>query len=345
MNFGWQNLRWRLAKTMGFGFLYRFKQTLWQILRRADPPRSPFVRGMPEAGGFDLSRLPIKLVLTGSILLLSSCTLLDPNAVGKDSPHLLLGKPSPATVFNANDYLIVRPQYALSYNRSKGIANWASWQLNQAWLGDLPRPEFEPDLSLPQGWYQVKTSDYTGSGFDRGHIIPAADRNKTAADSKSVFLMTNILPQAPDNNQGPWERLESYCRLLARQGKELYVVAGSAGIGGTGMKGKRTVLANGAVTIPASLWKIVVVLDRPGLTLDSITETTPIIAVLMPNQQGIKETNWTSYRTSIDAIEQLTGYDFLSNVAEPIQASLEAKPALAAQPLFLKVNNQQGKIQ
>lgn len=264
------------------------------------------------------------------LLLLSCTTLLNPNAAGRSSPHLLLGKPSPATLFNANDYLVIRPQYALAYSRDKGIPNWASWQLNQAWLGDLPRPEFEPDLSLPRGWHQVNPSDYTGSGFDRGHLIPAADRNKTAADSKSVFLMSNIFPQAPDNNQGPWEKLESYCRKLVRQGKELYIVAGSAGIGGTGMKGKRTTLAQGAVTVPSAFWKIVVVLDRPGLTLDSITETTPIIAVLMPNQQGIKETSWTSYRTSIDAIEQLTGYDFLSNLAEPIQSVLEAKPALAA---------------
>lgn len=266
-----------------------------------------------------------------SILLLSGCTLLNPNAVGRSNPHLLLGKPSNATLFNANDYLVLRPQYALSYNRDRGISNWASWQLNQNWLGDLPRPEFETDLALPQDWYRVKPSDYTGSGFDRGHLIPAADRNKTTADSESVFLMSNILPQAPDNNQGPWERLESYCRMLARQGKELYIVAGSAGIGGTGMKGKQTTLANGAVTVPATLWKIVVVLERPGLTLDSIMQTTPIIAVLMPNQQGIKETNWTSYRTSIDAIEQLTGYDFLSNLDEPIQAVLEAK-SVAARP-------------
>lgn len=266
------------------------------------------------------------LLMGSAIILLSGCaTLLNPAAIGQNSPHLLLGKPSPATIFNAKDYLIVRPQYVLAYNRDKGIPNWASWQLNQDWLGELPRPSFEVDASLPQGWYQVQPNDYSGSGFDRGHVIPAADRNRNAADSESVFLMTNILPQAPDNNQGPWERLESYCRDLVRQGKELYIIAGSAGEGGMGIKGKRTTIGKGKIAVPATLWKIVVVLDRPGLSIDSITATTPVLAVIVPNRQGIKETSWQSYRTSIDAIEALTGYDFLSNLPEPVEALIEAK--------------------
>lgn len=259
------------------------------------------------------------------ILLLTSCTaLLDP-IVAQNSPHLMLGKPSPATRFNAKDYLILRSQYALSYHRDRGIPNWASWQLNQSWLGNLPRPSFTADASLPQGWYQVAPNDYTGSGFDRGHLVPAADRNRTGTDSQAVFLMTNILPQAPDNNQGPWERLESACREMVRQGKELYIIAGSVGEGGTGLKGNRSTIGKGQIAVPAALWKIVVVLDRPGLGIESVTEQTPVIAVLMPNEQGIKELNWQRYRTSIDAIEQRTGYDFLSNLPESIQASLEAK--------------------
>lgn len=121
------------------------------------------------------------------------------------NPHLLLGNPSnaTATVTTPDNYLITRPQYALSYNRNKGIPNWTAWQLNKNWLGSLPRPPFTPDTTLPNGWYQVKPNDYSGSGFDRGHMVPAADRNKTEANSKAVFLMTNIIPQAPDNNQGP----------------------------------------------------------------------------------------------------------------------------------------------
>ncbi len=266
-------------------------------------------------------------LLLGSmiVILLSSCTALLNPIVGQSSPHLMLGKPSNATHFNAKDYLIVRSQYVLSYNRDRGIPNWASWQLNQSWLGDLPRASFTADSELPQGWYQVEPNDYTGSGFDRGHLVPAADRNRTESDSRSVFLMTNILPQAPDNNQGPWERLESYCRDKVRQGKELYVIAGGVGEGGSGLKGKRATIGKGKIAVPAALWKIVVVLDRPGSGIESITAQTPVIAVLVPNQQGLKESSWQLYRTSIDAIEQQTGYDFLSNLPEPIQASLEAK--------------------
>ncbi|MCU0525455.1 MAG: DNA/RNA non-specific endonuclease [Elainella sp. Prado103] len=268
-------------------------------------------------------------VLASCLIWLSGCTTLLSPIIGESNPHLLLGKPSPATSFNAKDYLVLRPQYALSYNRDKGTANWASWQLNETWLGNLPRSEFTTDGSLPQGWYQVSPGDYTGSGFDRGHLVPAADRNQTAADSQAVFLMTNILPQAPDNNQGPWERLESHCRELVRQGKELYIIAGRVGAGGNGLKGSQAVIGKGRISVPAQLWKIVVILDRPGLGIGDITEDTPVIAVMMPNRQGIKGMNWRNYQTTIDQIEQQTGYDFLANVPDPIQSKLESKSGLS----------------
>ncbi len=261
-------------------------------------------------------------------LLLSSCSLLlkDPRVGQSDrNPNALLGLPSSATSFNANDYLINRSQYVMSYNRSKAIPNWASWQLNQSWLGSHPRIPFEPDDTLPSGWEKVVPNDYTGSGFDRGHVVPAADRNKTAEDSKAVFLMTNIFPQAPDNNQGPWAQLESYCRDLVAQGKELYIVAGGAGEGGKGEKGVKGAIAQGKVSVPASTWKVVLVSDRPGSGLAGITEQTRVIAVIMPNQQGIKNTSWREYRRSVDQVEELTGYDLFSNIPELIQTAIEAK--------------------
>jgi len=270
--------------------------------------------------------------LTGLLLwcgLISGCAVLSPSpdAPSAQYAHLLLGNPSGATSDpkNVNNYLITRPQYALSYNRDKGIPNWASWQLNQSWLGSLPRPPFATDSSLPGTWYHVSPNDYTGSGFDRGHVVPAADRNNRQADSESVFWMTNIIPQAADNNRGPWGDLENYCRGLVKQGKELYIISGWAGSGGQGERGKKTAIAQGKVAVPAATWKVVVVLNQPNLGIQAIRNDTRVITVIMPNVQGIKNDDWRSYRQSVDTLEQITGYDFLSNVPLPIQTILEAK--------------------
>jgi endonuclease G, mitochondrial len=238
----------------------------------------------------------------------------------------MLGNPSHNLTLSADRYhLFLRPQYALLYDRTTNTPAWASWQLNASWLGDGTRPQFAPDPALPTGWFRVTPHNYTGSGFDRGHIVPAADRNRTPEDEAAVFYMSNIAPQAPDNNRGPWEKLESYCRRLVKSGKELYIIAGPTGQGGVGSAGSANTIANGKITVPAAFWKIVVVNNRPGLGLDGITQNTRAIAVLIPNQQGIKEARWQQFRTNVRALEQRTGYDFLSNLPVPVQEALETQ--------------------
>lgn len=268
------------------------------------------------------------LVSLVASLVLSGCAVVADLlfSQGFTNANLALGNPSYAIshTASANNYLIVRPQYTLSYDRDRAIANWASWELDPSWLGDLPRIPFAPDPTLPDDWYQVRPGDYTGSGFDRGHLVPAADRNATPEDSEAVFLMTNIFPQAPDNNRGPWERLERYCRELANQGNGLHIMAGTVGLGGVGEQGRRTEIG-GRIAVPEVVWKIVVVNDRPDLGIDGITTETRVIAVTMPNRQGIKEQEWRSFRTSVDEIEALTGYDFLAKLSPDIQNMIEAR--------------------
>ncbi|MBO3461220.1 DNA/RNA non-specific endonuclease [Aetokthonos hydrillicola Thurmond2011] len=220
------------------------------------------------------------------------------------SVHLSLGNPSGATasVSNPDNYLMIKPQYALSYNRSKGTANWVSWELNSSWLGGVDRQNnFRPDDTLPAGWERVMPSVYSRSGYDKGHIVPSGDRTSSAQDNSQTFLMTNMMPQTPDNNRHTWEGLEVYCRQLARQGKELYIIAGTYGSQGT---------LKGQVTIPQSTWKVVVVLDYPGA---AVTANTRVIAVNVPNQQGINY-DWRAYRVSVKELEKLTGYHFLDKV-------------------------------
>jgi endonuclease G len=244
---------------------------------------------------------------------LAGCTSLLPNLT-TGSPHLALGNPSNANANQPNNYLITRPQYAMSYNRDAAIANWVSWQLDKTWLGTSDRQnDFRSDDSLPQGWYKADPRDYTNSGYDRGHLAPSADRTKSPADNSATFLMTNIVPQTPDNNRGPWSELEKYSRSLVDQGKHLQIIAGVQG-----QKGK---IGRGKITVPNQLWKIIVVQDRPG----NVTTNTRVIAVSMPNQQGIKDRPWQQFRVSVDDLERATGWDFLNAVNPDIQKVIEAR--------------------
>lgn len=254
---------------------------------------------------------------------------INPASAPPASEHLTMGNPSNAAVNTGQptNYLLDKPQYAVSYNRDIGRPNWVSWHLSSNWLGSTPRQDdFRSDTTLPAGWYQVKGTDYSGSGFDRGHHCPSADRTSTVADNSATFLMTNMMPQAPDNNQGPWEALESYCRTLVNSGNELYIVAGGSGSGGTGSNGGVTyTITGGQVGVPSQTWKVIIVLsDASGNDVGRVTTATRTIAVLMPNQQGIRANDWHGYRVSVDQIESLTGYDFFSNVPVAIQSVIES---------------------
>ncbi len=244
----------------------------------------------------------------------------------QDNPNLRMGNPSKATtdISNVDNYLMLKPQYVLSYSKSRNIANWASWTLNRDWMGDAKRQNnFRSDPALPKGWYKVTTKDYTGSGFDRGHLVNSEDRGQSVETNSSTFLMTNIVSQAPDNNQGVWVRLEEYSRDLAREGKELYIVAGGHGTGGEGKNGEASML-KGKIAVPSTMWKVILVLDDPAKGLTGVNASTRTIAVVMPNKQG-RDGKWQDFCSTVADVQKLTGYDFFSNVPPDIQKQIESK--------------------
>ena len=242
------------------------------------------------------------------------------------NPNLKAGNPSKATsdLANAENYLMLKPQYVMSYSKNRNVANWAAWQLNKTWFGDAKRQNnFRPDPVLPKGWYKVTTRDYTGSGFDRGHLVNSEDRGQSVETNSSTFLMTNIVPQAPDNNQGVWVQLEEFSRDLAKEGKELYIVAGGHGTGGEGKNGQASLL-KGKIAVPATMWKVILVLDDPSQGLAGVNPNTRTIAVIMPNKQG-RDGKWQDFCASVQDVQKLTGYDFFSNVPPDIQQQIESK--------------------
>lgn len=241
--------------------------------------------------------------------------------------HLALGNPSGATSSSSNqyNYLMNKSQFALSYNNANRTPNWVSWHLSSAWLGSTARQDnFRADTTLPSGWYQVGGSSYSGSGFDRGHMCPSADRTGSTTDNGATFLMTNMVPQSPKNNQLGWAQFENYCRDLTDAGNELYIVCGPYGSGGTGSAGFASKIDGGRIKVPSHTWKVALVLKNGSNDVSRVTNSTRTIAILMPNDQSVT-TDWKKYRTSVDEIESLTGYNFFSNVSTAVQGVIEAR--------------------
>ncbi|HEY0547071.1 MAG TPA: DNA/RNA non-specific endonuclease [Pyrinomonadaceae bacterium] len=235
--------------------------------------------------------------------------------------NLGLGNPSGATndPSNKNNYLMSKSQYVLSYNNDKGEPNWVSWHLQSSDIGNVERQNnFHAEQSLPGGFKRVTPDDYTGTGFDRGHVCNSKDRTDTEANNSETFSMANMLPQTPDLNRQVWESLESYCRTLAQQGNQLYIIAGAYG-------SAKTIGRANKVNVPTNCWKIVVVMPQGSNDLSRIDKNTRVIAVDMPNKQGISLDSWDKYLTTVGSLEQKTGYKFFTDLPGDVQSALKAK--------------------
>lgn len=234
------------------------------------------------------------------------------------SPHLALGTPVDADP--SDDYLIQRKQYAVSYNHAKNGPNWAAWRLTAADYGGQARASrFSSDETLPAGWYRVKHDDYRNSGYDRGHLVRSEDRTASRADNDATFVLSNVLPQRHGLNAGPWLRLEDQCRALAQHdGRQLYIVAGS-------VWGDRPATIGHGIAVPVGFWKVVVVL-APGQGPESVTPSTPVIAVVMPNVEN-PAARWEGYQVSLTEAERRSGYSLLGRVPEATRAALRGRSA------------------
>jgi endonuclease G len=244
---------------------------------------------------------------------------IDP-AIAK-SPHVALGIPTDADP--SDDVLLDHGEYVVSYNPKRNDPNWAAWQLNASYLGNAPRKNnFRADRLLPTAYYRVTTKDYVGSGYDRAHLCPSADRSHTADQNAFTFLMTNMQPQLHELNAGPWEKMEEYERTLAkRPGAELYIAAG-------GIFAADPPTIGHGVAVPSASYKVIAVLQK-GQSFADVTRSTEIIAVIMPNLPGVGEHEWTDFIVPVDYVESETGYDFFNRIAPEIQAVIESRRAAA----------------
>jgi DNA/RNA endonuclease G (NUC1) len=239
--------------------------------------------------------------------------------------HLEFGAPLNVP---AGEVVLNKTQYVSGYNPTRGGPDWVSWNINSSQFGAAPRCDcFSADLTLPNDVYHVVDFDYRNGGYDRGHMVQSESRTTTDQENATTFLLTNILPQAAANNQGPWSKFENALNDMARNdGKEIYVVAG-----GIYSDTARTLKNEGKVLIPITTWKVAVIMPGgEGLANVQSPSDLTVIAINMPNDTSVakgdtfRNSAWQSYQISVDSLESLTGYDFLSLIPNPLEEIIES---------------------
>ena len=208
--------------------------------------------------------------------------------------------------------LVRHTYYTLSYNEKYEEANWVYYTLTDSMVtngGEERSNSFKADVLVPTG--SAKSSDYTKSGYDRGHLCPAGDMGFNPTAMLESFMMSNISPQKPDFNRGIWKELETAVRGWARKEHKVEVVTGPVFKDNKGTIGKDEVL------VPGYFFKII---------FDPSDEPR-IIAFLLPNEKSDRPIR--DFAVTIDEVEKLTGYDFFSQLPDNIENQLEDNVELA----------------
>lgn len=206
-----------------------------------------------------------------------------------------------------SNQVIMYSGFHLSYNTECRQADWTAYILTKKQVQNsvLQRHNsYRADKKSIE--YPVLSRNYTNSGFDRGHLVPAEDMSWSEQNLYETFYMTNISPQVPKFNQGVWKKLEYLVRKWAVENQRIYVITAP-------------VLQNvsdsidGNICIPRWFCKIVVDISRK--------DDYKAIAFLFPNKNC--KNDLCSYRVSIDSLEILTGYDFFCKANREIMDKLE----------------------
>lgn len=241
-----------------------------------------------------------KIIIIASLLLAS---FVNANPIDdKCSQHVIYGAPISAIPDNEGQYLC-RLGYAARYSYATRVSEYVVEKVtSKSIVGNAARKdEFREDPEVPVQ-YRATLKDYQGSGYDRGHMAPAADFYYSVQAMSESFFLTNMMPQIPGNNRGIWKYTEEYTREWAKAFGEIYVVTGVIYTDPIKEFGPNK------VKVPGYLYKIVV---APGQNKS--------IAFLYPNQKLPVE-DMPKYIVTISDIEQYTGINFMPNLPAELKA-------------------------
>jgi endonuclease G, mitochondrial len=203
--------------------------------------------------------------------------------------------------------IVHHPYYSLSYSETHEQAEWVAYELSKAHLehNNFERPYFIQDRSVSSGSADWK--NYKNSGYDRGHLCPAADRGFDYDAFHQTFLTSNISPQHHDFNRGVWNRLEQGVRRWARKYDGVFVITGGV------LSKDLPSIGYEEVSVPSHFYKIVA---------DFSSKEPRTIAFLLPHTPDTKSYN---HQVRIDSIELLTGIDFFAGLSDKVQEKLESR--------------------
>lgn len=207
--------------------------------------------------------------------------------------------------------------YTLSYNNRTNCPNWVAWELTsaEAKAQGQRSNDFAPD-PLVEERNRVTTDDYRGSGYDRGHMCPAADMKWSPDAQRECFYMSNMCPQLHALNAGCWERLETACRRWATQEGSVYIACGPVFKRGRKVQ---TIGREHQVRVPDGFFKVV-------LSLQKGKEK----AIGFYYAHNDSNQTMESAVMTVDEVEAMTGYDFFYQIDKTIEQRVEASANLRA---------------
>lgn len=198
--------------------------------------------------------------------------------------------------------------FTVSYNEKHEQANWVAYHLTKE---EVENEKVERKNNF-RGDKQVETgsaipADYKKSGYDRGHLAPAADMKWSKKAMSESFYMTNMSPQEKEFNRGIWRSLEEQCREWAIENKSIYVVTGGI------LKGRLKKIGKNKVSVPKYYYKVILDYEEPEIKA---------IAFLMKNKDA-DDAELREFVVPIDRIEEETGFDFFPELKDKLEDNLE----------------------
>lgn len=214
----------------------------------------------------------------------------------------------PETLTRRDEQVIEHLGYTVSYNSFYKTPNWVAWELTRKETeGDEERTnKFLPDPELPEP--RVTTSDYTRSGYDRGHMAPAADMKWSRQAMKESFYMSNICPQNRKLNRDDWGDLEESCRKWAEKYGTVHIACGPI----YDTKSPKRIGKN-RVAVPDRFFKVVLIYNRKN----------PMAMGFLFDNKAHHQ-NLKNYMVTVDKVEEETGLDFFPKVPDSIEERIES---------------------